>query len=469
MRTLNVVLALGVLCCGTLDAQERIQPYGENPSYWQYKGEPVLLLGGSKDDNLFQIPDLKAHLDELQAAGINFVRNTMSDRKGDRGDSPHEVAAFGKSEAGKFDLHTWNPVYWERFERFLKWSRERDVIVQIEVWDRFDHSQKNWLASPWRPANNVNYTAENSGLANQYGDHPWRDKQPFFHTVPGMKRYQPIYDRVRKYQEAFVAKMLSHSLAYPNVLYCMNNETSTPQPWGGYWMQFIQNKAKEKGVSVYVTDMFDDGWQAWVSKKVRHAIDHPKSYTFLDVSQINSRIFNEKHWKGLRWVVEQLKENPRPLNHVKIYSDGETNWGSGTPVDGVERFWRNLIGGSAACRFHRPGAGIGANAIAKACIGAARKLETKVRFWEVEVHQELLGQREEDEAYLAAQPGEKYILFFTDGGAVELDLSGHEYKFVLNWINIATGEWGAEKVVEGGGKVVIEAPEKGPWAAAIRK
>jgi hypothetical protein len=46
-----------------------LQPYAKNPRYWQYKGQPVLLLGGSKDDNLFQIPGLQAHLNELRAAG----------------------------------------------------------------------------------------------------------------------------------------------------------------------------------------------------------------------------------------------------------------------------------------------------------------------------------------------------------------------------------------------------------------
>ena len=30
---------------------DRIKPYTENPKYWQYKGEPVLLLGGSKTDH----------------------------------------------------------------------------------------------------------------------------------------------------------------------------------------------------------------------------------------------------------------------------------------------------------------------------------------------------------------------------------------------------------------------------------
>ena len=37
-------------------AKGRIGVYKENPRYWQYKGRPVLLLGGSVEDNLFQIP-----------------------------------------------------------------------------------------------------------------------------------------------------------------------------------------------------------------------------------------------------------------------------------------------------------------------------------------------------------------------------------------------------------------------------
>ena len=29
------------------DDADRIQPYSKNPTYWQYQGQPVLLLGGS--------------------------------------------------------------------------------------------------------------------------------------------------------------------------------------------------------------------------------------------------------------------------------------------------------------------------------------------------------------------------------------------------------------------------------------
>ncbi len=62
------------------DFSSDIRPYSENPKYWQYKGEPVLLLGGSNNDNLFQSPDLEEQLDLLQSVGGNFIRNTMSSR-----------------------------------------------------------------------------------------------------------------------------------------------------------------------------------------------------------------------------------------------------------------------------------------------------------------------------------------------------------------------------------------------------
>jgi len=155
-------------------------------------------------------------------------------------------------------LRQWNPTYWNRFSNCLKWCNQRNIIIQIEVWDRFDYSQDHWVLSPWRPDNNVNYTSGQSGLANDYPAPAWKDSQPFFHTIPGMARYQKQYDLVRQFQEAFVAKMLSHSRKYDNVLYCMNNETPTPPKWGQYWMRFITDHATDQGAKTCVTDMFDD-------------------------------------------------------------------------------------------------------------------------------------------------------------------------------------------------------------------
>ena len=443
--------------------EDRIRPYEGNPRYWQYRGEPVLLLGGTKDDSLFQIPDLEEHLDLLVSVGGNVIRNTMSDRK----DHGFEVYPFKQLPDGKYDLEQWNDEYWRRFSAMLRLTAERDVIVQIEVWDRFDYAQDNWVVHPYNPDNNVTYTNDQSGLASRYPDHPWRDRQPFFHTIPGMPRYEPRLDLVRKYQERFVAKMLSYSLDYGNVLYCMNNETSTPVEWGQHWMQSIRDKATEKGVTVYVTDMFDDVWKPETSDKLRHAIDRPDVYPFLDVSQVNSRSFGQAHWDHFEWIASQIAQAPRPLNNTKIYSAGETRWGSGTPKDGVERFWRNLLGGAASCRFHRDGAGIGLNDIAQACLRAARKVETLVKFWDLEPHMELLSDRDENEAYLAANPGQQYVLFMTDGGSVDIDLQGADGRLGGRWADVSTGEWGQSFQLVGGAHAALAAPGAGPWVAAI--
>lgn len=155
-------------------ASDGIQPWSEDPRYWQYRGRPVLLLGGSKDDNLFQIPDLKQHLDEMVNIGANYIRNTMSDRQ----DKGHEVYPFRQLPSGKFDLNQWNDEYWERFARLLRLTHQREIFVQIEVWDRFDYSRDNWEPHPYNPRNNINYSYAESGFAKRYPDHPVPTNNP---------------------------------------------------------------------------------------------------------------------------------------------------------------------------------------------------------------------------------------------------------------------------------------------------
>ncbi|MCP4208429.1 MAG: hypothetical protein GY767_15445 [Shimia sp.] len=458
-----LVTVLAVSCSEAPEFNGSIQPWPENPKYWAMGGEPVLLLGGSKDDSLFQIPDLAEHLDLLASVGGNYIRNTMSDRE----DHDYEVHAFGKREDGKYDLETWNDEYWRRFESMVRLTAERGIVVQIEVWDRFDHAREHWPRDPFRPSNNVNYTSEETGFAEEYARHPARDDQPFFHTIPGMERYEPRFDKVRRYQERFVEKILSYTLDYGHVLYCMDNETSTPPRWGQYWMKFIRDRAAARGLEVYATDMFDDVWKAEESAKLRLAFETPEMYPFVDISQVNSRNFGQGHWDRVMWLHEQVRDRPRPLNNVKIYGDGDTSWGSGLPKDGVERFWRHLLAGSASVRFHRDGAGTGLQPVSQASIRAARGVESLVKFWDIEPHMELLGEREPNEAYLAANPGEAYVLYFTDGGSVSLNLGAVEGEIPLSWVDVATGDRRAGKARAGGGVVMIEAPEAGGWVAVL--
>jgi hypothetical protein len=447
-------------------ASSRIEPWPENPMYWQLDGGPVLLLGGTKDDNLFQIPDLEEHLDLLASVGGNYIRNTMSDRE----DKDYVIHAFHQLDDGTYDLDQWNDEYWRRFENLIRLTGERRIVVQIEVWDRFDHAQQFYEVDPFRPSNNINYTSEETGLAEEYERHPSRDDQPFFHTIPGMERYEQRFDRLRHYQERFVEKMLSYTLDQGHVLYCMNNETSTPPAWGRYWMEFIRAKAAAAGVTVWATDMFDDGWKPEQSEKLRQAFAQPATYPFVDISQVNSRNFGQDHWDRVMWLHAQVAGQPRPLNNVKIYGDGDSSWGSGLPKDGVERFWRHLIAGSASVRFHRDGAGTGLQPISQASIRAARMVESAVKLWDVEPMMELLSDRKENEAYVAAKAGEKYLVYFTDGGSATLNLDGASSDLQLRWVEIASGEWQGEPTrVTGGQHATLAAPGPGGWVAVITR
>jgi hypothetical protein len=452
---------------------DRIKPYARNERYWQYKGKPVLLLGGSKTDHIFLLDDLEAHLDEMQAIGANYVRNTMSQREG-KDLKPHKLLPNGK-----FDLNLWNQEYWRRFQNMLKWTAEREIVVQIEVWDRFDYSTHCWEISPWNPGNNVNYSHEQTGFAAEYRQHSGRDLQPFFHSIKGMPRYSRKLDRIRMYQEAFVAKMLSYSLPYGHVLYCMDNETSTPAEWGKYWIQFIKAKAAAKGVTVCTTDMFDDAFEADKAKHTPILFNDAEHYMFADISQVNSRNYDQTHWERLQWLLRHVNTHPRPSNHTKIYGSGYKSFGTGGPEDGVERFWRSILGGSASARFHRPDSGNGLNDFAKGSIRAARILESLIKFWDITPQMGLLSDRESNEAYLAARPGESYALYFTNGGSVGLDLSGATGSFDVTWISVsmgirtrtsaAGGYRLMKKTIAGGGVVRISAPYKGGWVAAIVK
>ena len=433
---------------------DRIRPSTEHPWYWQYKGEPVLLLGGSKDDSLFQIPDLKTHLDDLAAAGANYIRNTMSDRP----DHDFEVYPFRRLADGKYDLDQWNPEYWQRFANLLQWTYDRGIIVQIEVWDRFDYSRENWKPHPYNPANNINYTYEASGFAPEYPDHPGQNKQPFFFTTPNQRNKTVVLT----YQQKFVEELLRHSLPYPHVLYCMDNETKADEAWGIYWAEFIQKRAKAAGVDVFVTEMWDD----WNLKGEQHrrTFNHPDRYAFVDVSQ-NNHQKGQTHWDNFHWAREHLSKRPRPINTVKTY--GADTGRYGTDRDGMERWWRHLIGGAAAVRFHRPDSGLGFSSKAEASIRVARKLESLIKLWDVDPANHLLRAREPNEAYLAANPGRAYAIYFPDGGAVELDLRNHSGSFEVRWIDVETGEWGLRRTLAGGDWATVEAPQSGHWTAAI--
>ncbi|MGC9326675.1 MAG: hypothetical protein ACP5I1_03500, partial [Candidatus Hinthialibacter sp.] len=469
--------------------------------YWKYDGQRVLLLGAwnhghnpfidhdtdNDQDNqgVSTVEQIKAAMDELAAAGGNYLRCVLD---------PGMAAGiqgfdFCASSNDQYDLNSMTGSFWERIDMFISEAKSRDIIVQIELWDRFDlidGSWGSWPVSPWNPKNNINYTTDESGLAIQYGTFA---NHPFLQDAPGHPVYEKAskqrkqkYDLVRSYQDKFVDQLLSITLKYDNVLYCMNNETHEHPAWGQYWMDFIEKKATRQGRHVATTDMFDDIYKAENSRGVSIVRDYRNRYDYVDVSQVNSRHADEDHWHAVLEISKILKnvDPPYLLHMTKIYGndialDGNP-WSHFKPGDtdnAIEEWWRNLLAGIAGVRFHRPTAGIGLCEKSKNCIRATRMVESRVKFWDVKPRLDLLSNRESDEAYLAADPGTAYILYYTKNGGGSVSLNLEEYpgqSFELRWINISTGSWGARTILSGGASVSIKRPDgSSHWIATILK
>jgi hypothetical protein len=416
-------------------SDDPIAPYRENPWYWEYRGEPVLLIGASDQDNLFQWTgeELTDHLDLLTSVGGNYLRNTMSDR--DEGN----LYAFQRLENGQYDLDQWNEEYWERLEFFLKETHNRNIIVQLTLWDQFDLGEP-WPVHAWNPANNINYSGDVIG-----------SRDDFYNTV------ESANDAVLSYQEKFVDQILSISLQFDHVLYNINNESSEGKIWENYWGEYINRKADESGAEVYVTTMQFDP-----STSVRHVMTHRDIFSFAEISQNNQDSRGGRgpaHYENIinwRQKIGSQTLGPMPMNNVKVYGslDGP-NYSAGTAKEAAERFWRNIFAGSASSRFHRPAItwGIGLDERAQINLNAMKMLLDELDIFTTTPHNDLLNSYVElsgsMEAYCLADIGNQYAVYFPAGRySIDLDPWVYIEQVRIKWLDIDEGSWSDEEIVD---------------------
>jgi hypothetical protein len=433
-----------------------IQPSETHAQYWSMDGKNIMLLGGSDEDNLFQMDNVRAQLDLLKSVGGNYVRNTMSSR--DEGnDWP-----FAKNEAGLFNLNSWNDAYWNKLDGFLSACAERDIIVQMELWATFDFYRDNWDVNPFNPKNNTNYTADRTDLPLEVPSHPTWTENNFFWSVPKQESNLVVLN----YQQKYIDKILSYSLQYDNVLYCMDNETSVTAEWGKFWSHYIKKVAVEHGKEIYTTEM----WDPWNLDHVVHreTLDHPEIYDFADISQ-NNHNSADRHWENGRAQIARLQKAGmlRPLNNVKVYgNDGGRHQ---TTQNAIESFVRNVLFGAASTRFHRPTSGQGLNIIAQSVIKSMRSYVDKSDFFNATPHNDLISEREKNEAYCRAIPGAEYAIYFPKGGEVSLDINKNLKDISIEWLDILQSEWKTQTInSDENQKIVIRTPEGENWLALIK-
>jgi hypothetical protein len=117
-------------------------------------------------------------------------------------------------------------------------------------------------------------------------------------------------------------------------------------------------------------------------------------YDFFEISH-NNATDGQQHYDQMLSVRERVAEEPIPLNNVKIYG-GEIGRWTTSVEEGTRRFWRNIFGGCASARFHRPGPshhffGIGLSELAQAHLRSMRMATDAIEVFYVAPRNDLLS------------------------------------------------------------------------------
>ena len=478
-----------------------IKPYSKNPSYWEYHGKPILLIGGSDRDNIFQWADdgtkLIDHLNLLRRCGGNYIRCTMSSRaytpEGYRWDLlPYPFDRIN----GKYDLLQWNEEYWNRFRTFLRETKKRGIFVQLEIWDRWNEcgdSRKarfGWYDSPWNPNNNSTYDWTDSPLLKP-------GKTDFYNAF----HYAAVTNDpvLLPLQQRFVEKVVDEVIDNGNdhILFQVDNEsgigdeTLEPDP---YWARFVRRYTKSNGVSdIFICSSRRFHWpspykattfQDWDNPEVRVPLLNA-AFNFSDISQ-NNGASGQRQYDNILWYRSRvLSHSARPINNVKCYY---FNWPIGssfgkdrtspTDAEAGAKFWRAVFAGSASIRFHRhtptrPAGlreGFGLAFEGQRHLRSMREFANAVHIFSMNPHNDLLSQRVTNEAYCLAEPGKQYAVFFTGDGddCVEIELIDSVCSLELRWLDIATSSWSQRATISRRRSYILRAPNSGHWIAVLR-
>lgn len=114
---------------------------------------------------------------------------------------------------------------------------------------------------------------------------------------------------------------------------------------------------------------------------------------------------------------------------------------------------------------------IHARHLSRYIIRSGRMLSEVFDFFNAEPNSDsaLLRDRAANEAYLSRVLDRQYALYFTDSGAVGLDLTGAEGPFQVQWLDIVASTWTSSANLNGDTIVQLAPPRDGPWVALLTR
>jgi hypothetical protein len=223
-----VLLGCACLVAVSACAVERFRLHPDNPRYFQWRGQPTIIITSGEHYGAVLNLDFDYHryLDTLAKdklnntrlwsgayaetdANFNIARNTLNPAAGRfitpwaRSDQP------GYADGGnKFDLTRWDDAFFARLKDFVGYASRKGVIVEVNLFCPM-YEESMWAVCPMNARNNIN------GLGN-------------------ISRHDPLtLDKsggLLAVQEAMVRKFAAELRAFDNVYFEIINEPYATNP-----------------------------------------------------------------------------------------------------------------------------------------------------------------------------------------------------------------------------------------------
>ncbi len=236
-------------------AQSPIALHPENPHYFIYKEDPVVLITSAEHYGAVLNGDFDyiTYLNTLATDKMNYTRifagsyfeipgTSFGIKNNTLAPDPGSVVVPWKSarENGKttYYLDEWNETYFNRLHAFVKLAAQKDIIVEVTLFSSV-YTDAHWDINPQNPANTPNLEGT--------------PDRRLVHTLEN--------GRLLKFQEAYVRKLVRELNPYANVFFEIQNEPWSDRPLPVY--NIVNKEALEENDWTNKSDLADSMAMAW--------------------------------------------------------------------------------------------------------------------------------------------------------------------------------------------------------------
>jgi len=426
----------------------------ENPHYFEYKGEPLVLVTSAEHYGILLNGDFdfRKYLGTLADEGMNYTRifagtyaeipgesfgiqnNTLAPQS-DRFITPWSWI-LNEDYKRIYNLDDWNPVYFERLHQIMEVAAEKNIIIEFTLFTSI-YRDAHWDISPENPENNINISE----------------------PLTRFQAHTPDNGSLIGYQEQLVRKLVRELNRYDHFFFEIQNE-----PWSDHNQPVYNIVNKE--------DLLENDWTFKVDFASEAALRWQEmiaGYITDEESGLDKKHLIAQNYCNYKAPLANISENISILNfHYAWPEAAEWNYGFNRVIGFDESGFagsEDRVYRRQAWRFLLSGGGLFNNLdysfftgyedgtlVNKAPGGGSTSLRKQLKVLSDFLHElDLKNMKPHQEAvlhtpgmipFVMSDPGKSYAIFLQAVGVEksELLLNIPDGRYRVSWINTFTGE-----------------------------